>query len=114
MTQSLLPPGFAELEPFTQWALPTETQRNALRVASSQEALQAFVDAILPRAEDIAKRVDATETPWPEPVERLFLMLLSLAEVAPAIEYYGQPTVVDGYASARFQADETHVLRPRY
>lgn len=114
MTQALLPPGFADLEPFIHWALPTETERNTLRVASSQETLQAYADALLPRAEDITRLVDATPTPLPEPVERLFLMLLSLAEVAPAIEYYGQPTVVDGYESARFRADETHVLRPRY
>lgn len=110
---SLLPAEFADLAPFAAWALPTETARNARRVASAQSELEAFANAMLPRVDDITRFIDATQTqPLPEPVERLFLMLLSLAEVAPAIEYYGQPTVVDGYESSRFKADEMHVLRP--
>lgn len=113
MSTSPLPSEFADLAPFTAWALPTETARNARRVASTQSELQAFASAMLPRVEDITLFIDASQTePLPEPVERLFLMLLSLAEVAPAIEYYGQPTVVDGYESSRFKADETHALRP--
>jgi len=112
MTPEQLPAGFAELEPYLEWALPTETQRNQRRVRSAQADVEAFANAILPRAEDIARLVDATPEPLPPSVENLFLMLLSLAEVAPAIESYGQPTVIDGYDSARFVADETHILRP--
>lgn len=112
MSTAQLPVEFAQLEPFVQWALPTETERNALRVASSQAELETFAAAMMPCAEAIAQLVDASANPLPEPVEKLFLMLLSLAEVAPAIEYYGQPTVVDGYDSARFLADEQHILRP--
>jgi hypothetical protein len=33
----------------------------------------------------------------PAEAQRLFLLSLSLAEVAPAIEQFGQPQVVDGY-----------------
>lgn len=112
MTTPQIPAGFPELEAYTGWALPTETLRNQRRMASTQDELVAFANAILPRAEDITRLVDATPEPLPQDVENLFLMLLSLAEVAPAIESYGQPTVVDGYESARFVADETHILRP--
>ena len=47
-----LPPAFADLEPFTQWALPTEHERFAKRLASSMDELQAFYDAALPRLDD--------------------------------------------------------------
>jgi hypothetical protein len=33
---------------------------------------------------------------------RLLDLTLSLAEVAPAIEFYKQPAVIDGYDSRRF------------
>jgi hypothetical protein len=49
----------------------------------------------------------------PSSAANLYHMLLSLAEVAPAIEFYGQPTVVDGFDSRRFAAEEDFVLRPR-
>ena len=38
----------------------------------------------------------------PDDVKRLFFMTLSLAEVAPAVENFGQPGVVDGYEYTRF------------
>jgi hypothetical protein len=33
----------------------------------------------------------------PEDVTRLFYLTLALAEVAPAVEQFGQPSVVEGY-----------------
>ena len=33
----------------------------------------------------------------PQDATRLFYLTLSLAEVAPAVEQFGQPSVVDGY-----------------
>lgn len=114
MSQNQLPDGFAELEPFIEWALPTETQRNQRRISSKQAQIKEFAETILPRAEDITKLVDSHAEPLPEPVEKLFLMLLSLAEVAPAIQSYSRPTVVDGIDSTRFAPDETHSLRPKY
>lgn len=114
MNQATLPPDFQDLAPYADWALPTETARNARRVHSTQEQLEAFAKAMLPRVDAIAAHVDAQGDALPADSERLFLMLLSLAEIAPAVECYGQPTVVDGYDSARFKADETHCLRPKY
>jgi short chain dehydrogenase len=38
----------------------------------------------------------------PADVNQLFLLTLSLAEIAPAVENFGQPGVNDGYDFARF------------
>jgi hypothetical protein len=40
----------------------------------------------------------------PPDAQRLFLLTLSLAEVAPAVEQFGQPQVVDGYDIERVVA----------
>ena len=51
---SILPPDFASLEPFADWAIPTERARYAKRVSSSMDELQAFYDAAFPRLEAAA------------------------------------------------------------
>jgi len=53
-TNNRLPAAFTELEPFADWALPTERERYAKRLASTMDELQAFYDAALPRLEDAA------------------------------------------------------------
>ena len=40
----------------------------------------------------------------PPDAQRLFLLTLSLVEVAPAVEQFGQPQVVDGYDIERIVA----------
>ena len=49
---STLPPDFADLEPFADWALPTERERYDKRLASTMDEMQAFYDAAFPRLED--------------------------------------------------------------
>ncbi|MBB5407594.1 MULTISPECIES: hypothetical protein [unclassified Paraburkholderia] len=111
-----LPAGFESLAPFVDiWALETETARNAQRHAVGMEAILAFRDAILPQVDDVVAYLNgyalATLDEHPEAMTLMYL-LLSLAEIAPAIEFYNQPAVIDGYESARFRADETFVMRP--
>ena len=48
---TVLPTEFADLEPFADWALETEAERYAKRLASSMDELQAFYDAAFPRLE---------------------------------------------------------------
>src|SRR6202012_4306136 len=48
----VLPTEFADLEPFTDWCLTTESQRYVTRLASSMSEMKAFYDAITPRAEE--------------------------------------------------------------
>ncbi|WP_322102268.1 hypothetical protein [Paraburkholderia sp. J41] len=111
-----LPAGFESLAPFVPtWALATETERNAQRHAVGMEAILAFRDAILPQVDDVVGYLNghalATLDEHPEAMTLMYL-LLSLAEIAPAIEFYNQPAVIDGYDSARFRADESFVMRP--
>lgn len=115
MRESLLPNAFAELEPFVGWALGSETQRNNKRLASTLVEITAFVEAILPRIEEVAQYIDqhAQNAVPAGSAQRLLDMLLSLAEVAPVIESYGQAEVVDGYDSRKFVADNDHRLRPK-
>jgi hypothetical protein len=39
----------------------------------------------------------------PPPSERLLKLMLSLAEVAPAVEWYGDPRVYDGFPIERIR-----------
>ena len=55
----VLPPEFADLEPFSDWCLPTEAERYAKRLASSMDEMQAFYDAAFPRLEQILAYLDA-------------------------------------------------------
>ena len=115
MSSSVLPPQFAALEPFSAWCLATETERNNRRLASPFPEISALSDAVLPRVEAICAYLDerSAEGPLADDAKRLYFLLLSLAEVAPAIESYDpQAAVIDGYDSARFTPDEKHRLRP--
>jgi hypothetical protein len=101
--QSRLPDQFRDLEPFLSWALSTERERSAQRHASSVPELRAFYDAMLPRMPDILDFLNGFSLDGvPAEVNRLFLMTLSLAEIAPAIENFGEPGVLDGYDFSRF------------
>ena len=100
-----LPEGFEALEPWVEaFALPDSAARAARRQTSSIDALRAFYDQILPLApqalEELGRRrLGALDAEW----ETLLKLLLSLAEIAPAIEWYGQPQVVDGFDAERFR-----------
>ncbi len=99
----LLPEQFRDLAPFLEWALATEPERSAKRQASPMEEINAFYQAIFSRMKDILPFLDQfTAENAPDDVWRLFHLTLSLAEVAPAVENYGQPSVVDGYDVTRF------------
>lgn len=104
MTEITLPPEFKSLERFAvDWSLSTERQRNERRIsASGIQELQEFYDAMMPRMEEILNYLNKYSLDsMPEDSKRLFYMTLSLAEVAPAIELFKQPTVVDGFDSRR-------------
>ena len=104
MPGDLLPPEFDDLERFVgEWALPTSAERNRKRLSSTMMAIRAFYDAVLARKNAAIAYLDqVTPQRYGEAEKRLLYLLLSLAEVAPAIEFFGQPAVVDGFDSARF------------
>jgi len=103
MAERQLPEPFHDLEPYLAWALPTERERSAKRQASSMAEIKAFYDAMMARMEEVLPYL-AQFSPEnvPGDVQRLFYLTLSLAEIAPAVENFGQPSVIDGYEAARF------------
>ena len=103
MPEPVLPEQFQGLEHWIDWALATEEERSDKRQASTMEDIKAFYDAMLTRMEDVLPYLEQfTLDELPEDARRLFHLTLSLAEVAPAVEQFGQPSVIDGYDVKRF------------
>jgi hypothetical protein len=95
-----LPTEFADLEPFAEWALPTEAQRYAKRLSSSMEEMQGFYDAALPRLADAAAYLNQFPLDqMPDDAHRLLLVCYSLINISFPIEAWRQPRVPDSGAS---------------
>ncbi len=74
------------------------------RRTSSIEDIRAFYDAILPLAGsalDHLRGFQLGELPPAE--ERLLKLTLSLAEVGPAVEWFGDPLVYDGFDARKIK-----------
>ena len=94
---TLLPDEFADLEPFAErWCLATEPERYAARLASSMLELEAFYDAMEPRA---AAAIDFCDgyalDDMPEPVTNLMRLVYSFVNVSFPVEVWLQPRVPD-------------------
>jgi hypothetical protein len=95
-----LPREFADLEPFAGWALPTERERYAKRLASTMDQLQAFYDAALPRLEAAALYLEQLHLDsLPDEAKRLLQLCYSLINVSFPVEAWHQPRVPDSGAS---------------
>ncbi|WP_327097625.1 hypothetical protein OIE68_01725 [Nocardia vinacea] len=97
MTTTLLPPAFAELEPFARiWCLPVESERYKQRLNKSMAEMQAFYDACFPRVDDAITYCDKFPLDdLPDDAIQLLRMVYSLVTVAMAIEIFKQPKPVD-------------------
>lgn len=85
-----------------EWSLPTERERNSKRLSSSMDALKAFYNEMLPRAEAILNYLDGFPLDtMPRAEQQLLYMILSLAEVANAVELFKNPAVIDGFDPKR-------------
>lgn len=102
---SELPAGFEALEPFcADWVREDVEARMRQRQGSQMADIKRFYDAILPRgaeALEYLKQFKLGELP-PEG-ENLLKLMLSLAEVAPAVEWYNDPNVKDGFPVQRIK-----------
>src|SRR5262245_29609411 len=96
MAHPLLPPQFADLEPYAAtWCLATEAERWAQRLRSSMHELQTFYDAVFPRAEKAIAYCDNFPLDEiPEDAEHLLELVHSLLMVSFAIEVWRQPEVI--------------------
>ena len=97
MTEALLPEAFEDLAPWLDWALEPERARAAKKVASSMEEIGAFYDAMMPRTEEIIAYLDGVPDgdERPAPAHRLYLLTLSLVEVANLVEIYKRREVIE-------------------
>jgi hypothetical protein len=98
---TLLPAEFDDLEAFAgRWSLPTENERYQQRLRSSMLEMQAFYDAITPRAEAALEYCDRFPlAELPDDAERLLWLLHSMVMVSFPIEVWNQPRVPDSGAS---------------
>lgn len=95
------PAAFAELEPFTDWVLPSEYDRYGKRIASTMDELQAFYDAAFPRLEDGADYLRTVSIEDISDEDRNLLWLFSsLVTVSFPVEAWRQPRVPDSGASS--------------
>ncbi len=101
-----LPGGFADLAPWLGWALEPERARTAKRVASSMGDIRAFYDAALPRLEAMIRHLEGfRDGEMPPPEHRLYLIALSLVEVANLVELYKRPEAVEACDPLRYEAE---------
>jgi hypothetical protein len=96
-----LPVEFAALEPFADWALPTERERYGKRVASTMADLQTFYDAAFPRSEDALAYLDQFALDaLPDDAQHLLWLYCALVTVSFPVEVWRQPRVPDSGASS--------------
>jgi hypothetical protein len=96
-----LPAQFADLEPFTEWCLPSEADRYAKRVASTMDELQTFYDAAFPKLESSADYLKGVSLEnIAEEDRNLTWLFCSLVTVSFPIEVWRQPRVPDSGASS--------------
>jgi hypothetical protein len=98
---TVFPTEFADLEAFADWCLPTEAQRYAKRLNSTMDEMQAFYNAIAPRAEEALTFCDKFPLDdLPEDVLNLMHLLYSLVTVSFPVECWKQPRVPDTGATS--------------
>lgn len=102
---TLLPAGFEQLEScVAEWVLPDAAARMAKRQASTIAELRAFYGAMLPMGEAALAWLRGYELgALPLEGERLLKLMLALAEIAPAVEWYDDPRVYDGFPVERIR-----------
>jgi len=107
---ALLPPEFSDLERFARdWCLASEPERYAKRLASTMEEMQAFYDAIFPRAREVMAYLEKFPLhELPEDAQRLLHLLYSLIMVSFPVEIWRQPYLPDTGTSS-FELEEEPV-----
>jgi hypothetical protein len=98
-TSAKLPDEFADLEAFSDWCLASEPQRYEKRLATSMFEMQAFYNAITPRAEEALTYCDKFPIhELPDDVLNLMHLLYSMIMVSFPVECWKQPRVPDSGA----------------
>lgn len=100
-----LPSEFASLERWCPtWDVDGGPARSAARQASDYADVKAFYDAMLEAAPKILEHVGAKPlSDLAEEEASLLRLMLSFAEVIPAVEFYQQVRVIDGFPAEKFR-----------
>ena len=100
-----LPAGFESLDTFVaERVLPDAAARMAKRQSSTYEEIHRFYHAVIPIGEKALDYLQAFQLgALPPEGERLLKLMLSLAEVGPAVEWYKDPKVYDGFEVGRIR-----------
>lgn len=81
------PKEFADLVPHRAWAIATEVERIKKRMEASDEQLQAFYAALLPRMDAIFEYLNRLPMDrMPDDARRLFDLAKSFMEIANTVE----------------------------
>ena len=101
---SRLPAEFASLEHFVDdWVLSDSRARSTKRFGSDYGEVREFYDQMLAVAPAVLEYLSARQLgDMDEPDERLLKLMLSLAEIGPAIEWYEEVRVKDAFPPHRF------------
>lgn len=96
-----LPAQFADLEPFSDWILPSEFDRYGKRIETSMEDLQAFYDAAFPQLEAGTEYLKGISLSGISDEDRNLLWLFaSLVTVSFPVEAWRQARVPDSGATS--------------
>jgi hypothetical protein len=97
----VLPAEFADLEQFSDWAIPTERARYAKRLSSTMDELQEFYDAAFARLEVAMSYLEQFDVnALSEEAKHLLWLYCSLVTVSFPVEVWRQPRVPDSGASS--------------
>ncbi len=102
---SSLPEGFEALEPFVAaWVQPDASGRMAKRQSSTIAEIRSFYDVIVPLGEAALDYLRGHKLgALPPEAENLLKLMLALTELGPAVEWYDNPQVYDGFPISRIR-----------
>jgi len=100
-----LPAGFESLAPFAaEWVLADAASRMAKRQNSSYEDIHRFYRAAIVVGQQALDYLEEFQLgALPPEGEQLLKLMLSLAEIGPAVEWYKDPKVYDGFEVGRIR-----------
>ena len=100
-----LPSGFDDLSEWGEWDLETMAERSHKRASSTIEDLQSFYEVMLAQMDEVLNylvTVPMSEDMKPEDISLLNLSK-SMAEIAPAVEQFFEPTISFGFDTTRWE-----------
>lgn len=105
VAEPVLPEAFADLAPFLDWAVEPESARTEKKSSASMDEILSFYNTMIPRFSEILDYLqDYSDEDGgkSEPARLLYLMSLSLVEIAVLAELYKQREAVNSCDPLRF------------